>query len=50
MSNVKVVVRGEVRDDLVGVFGNEGIKEILEAAKNYAADIERELSRREPHS
>ena len=50
MRRVHVLVRNEDRDDLMGVYGNEGFKQILEAATRYAADIERELNRRERKS
>jgi len=50
MRRIEVLVRKDVRDDLMGVFGTEGVDEILEAAERYAADIERALNRRERHS
>lgn len=50
MRRVEILVRNEVRDDLMGVFGREGTEEIIEAAKRCAADIERELHRQEGHS
>jgi hypothetical protein len=50
MSRVGILVRHEVRDDLVRVFGKEGTKEIIQAARKYAADIERELHRQQDHS